>query len=407
MLSMEPGRTLRMSRLAALASGSLTRLSRVVDRLDKRGWVCRRPDPTDGRSTLAVLTDAGWEKVVDTAPGHVAEVRRLIFDPLTRSQVRHLQDIGSRVLRAIGTDGLAPPARLTYARGRATFCDRPGVCAVLTAPGRRGQGRAEAAMRAMRTAISGVLVAGLLVVAPGSARAGGDDPAVVTDWNQRAITTLVADTATTPISDFVYLAFVQAAVYDAVVGVTGGYRPYRFRGTAPSGSSAEAAAAAAAHGVLTAYVPSATADLDAAFAASLAKIDAGDPRSARGGLRCAHGSAPREDAAGRRSRRHERRVHGRTGRRGVAADTAGQRGLHVPAPGRRATSAGRQCDTVRAAASAGPDLRALRRGLRRGQGTRASRPGFHPHRGADCHCAVLLRQCARSSSSTAGSGSRF
>ncbi len=56
-------------------------------------------------------------------------------------------------------------------------------------------------MRAMRTAISGVLVAGLLVVAPGSAQAGGDDPAVVTDWNQRAINTLVADTATTPISD--------------------------------------------------------------------------------------------------------------------------------------------------------------------------------------------------------------
>ncbi len=79
--------------------------------------------------------------------------------------------------------------------------------------------------------------------------------------NQRAISTLVADAATTPISDFVYLAFVQAAVYDAVVGVTGGYEPYHFRGTAPSGSSAEAAAAAAAHGVLTAYVPSATADL--------------------------------------------------------------------------------------------------------------------------------------------------
>ena len=113
MLSMEPGRTLRMSRLAALASGSLTRLSRVVDRLDERGWVCRRPDPTDGRYTLAVLTDAGWEKVVQTAPGHVAEVRRLIFDEITRGQVRQLHDIGSRVLRAIGTEGLAPRKSLT------------------------------------------------------------------------------------------------------------------------------------------------------------------------------------------------------------------------------------------------------------------------------------------------------
>jgi hypothetical protein len=137
-------------------------------------------------------------------------------------------------------------------------------------------------MRAMRTATAGVLVAGLLVVAPGSAQAGGDDPAVVTDWNQRAISTLGADAATTPVSDFVYLAFVQAAVYDAVVGVTGGYEPYHFRGTAPSHSSAEAAAAAAAHGVLTAYVPSARADLDAAYAASLAEIDAGDTAIERG-----------------------------------------------------------------------------------------------------------------------------
>lgn len=108
MLSMEPDRTLRMSHLAALASGSLTRLSRVVDRLDKRGWVCRHPDPSDGRYTLAVLTDTGWDKVVHTAPGHVAEVRRLIFDQLTKAQVRQLHDIGSRILRAIGSEGLAP-----------------------------------------------------------------------------------------------------------------------------------------------------------------------------------------------------------------------------------------------------------------------------------------------------------
>jgi DNA-binding MarR family transcriptional regulator len=110
MLSMEADRTLRMSHLAALANGSLTRLSRVVDRLDKRGWVCRRPDPTDGRYTLAVLTDAGWQKVVQTAPGHVAEVRRLVIDQLTKGQVRQLQDIGSRVLRAIGPEGLTPRA---------------------------------------------------------------------------------------------------------------------------------------------------------------------------------------------------------------------------------------------------------------------------------------------------------
>jgi DNA-binding MarR family transcriptional regulator len=111
MLSMSPDRTRRMSEVAELANGSLTRLSRAVDRLSKRGWVCRRPDPTDGRYTLAVLTDAGWDKVVQTAPGHVAEVRRLVFDPLTKAQARQLSDIGARIQRAIGPrDGCSPPS---------------------------------------------------------------------------------------------------------------------------------------------------------------------------------------------------------------------------------------------------------------------------------------------------------
>jgi DNA-binding MarR family transcriptional regulator len=108
MLSMSPQRTRRMSELAALASGSLTRLSRTVDRLDKRGWVIRRPDPANGRFTLAVLTDAGWDKVVATAPGHVEEVRRVVFDPLTKAQLRQLRDISTRIGRAVHPDGRLP-----------------------------------------------------------------------------------------------------------------------------------------------------------------------------------------------------------------------------------------------------------------------------------------------------------
>ncbi len=108
MLSMSPGRTRRMKEVAALANGSLTRLSRTVDRLEARAWVTRRPDPDDGRSTLAVLTDAGWDKLVATAPGHVAEVRRLVFDPLTRTQARHLHEIATRVGEVVQPDGCVP-----------------------------------------------------------------------------------------------------------------------------------------------------------------------------------------------------------------------------------------------------------------------------------------------------------
>ena len=100
-LSEATERTRRMSELAALADGSLSRLSQVVGRLEGRGWVRRCPDPADGRFTLAILTEAGWEKVVEAAPGHVGEVRRMVFDPLTPRQVRHLTDIGQRILRAV------------------------------------------------------------------------------------------------------------------------------------------------------------------------------------------------------------------------------------------------------------------------------------------------------------------
>jgi DNA-binding MarR family transcriptional regulator len=103
-LSMSPEHTMRMSELAAFAEGSLPRLSQVVGRLEKRGWMSRAPDPDDGRYTLASLTAEGWEKVVATAPGHVAEVRRLVFDQLTKAQQRQLREIGRRVVHAIDPD---------------------------------------------------------------------------------------------------------------------------------------------------------------------------------------------------------------------------------------------------------------------------------------------------------------
>ncbi|MEV0970789.1 MarR family winged helix-turn-helix transcriptional regulator [Microtetraspora glauca] len=103
-LSMTPERTMRMSELASFSDGSLSRLSHVVGRLEKRGWVRRTPDPADGRYTLAVLTEDGWDKVVATAPGHVEAVRGFVLDPLTKAQTRQLRDIGRRIMRAIDPD---------------------------------------------------------------------------------------------------------------------------------------------------------------------------------------------------------------------------------------------------------------------------------------------------------------
>jgi DNA-binding MarR family transcriptional regulator len=109
-LSIAPHRTLRMSGLARIANGSLSRLSNVVKRLERHGWVRRDVDPDDRRITTATLTDAGWNLVVAAAPGHVEEVRRLVIDPLTAAQLRSITAAGERIrIRLQEGNGKRPP----------------------------------------------------------------------------------------------------------------------------------------------------------------------------------------------------------------------------------------------------------------------------------------------------------
>jgi DNA-binding MarR family transcriptional regulator len=95
-VSEAPERRLRMSDLAFLANGSLSRLSNVVKRFEQRGWVERSPDPGDGRYTLVALTDAGFEKVVAAAPAHVRSVLK-VLDPLTVADQQALARIAAKL----------------------------------------------------------------------------------------------------------------------------------------------------------------------------------------------------------------------------------------------------------------------------------------------------------------------
>lgn len=108
MLSEAPGRALRMSELAARSNSSLSRLSHGVTRLVAQGWVRRERAPDDGRGAVAVLTDAGWDKLVAAAPSHVESVRRLVFDALDADQVAVLGQLG-RLLLAKVDEATSPP----------------------------------------------------------------------------------------------------------------------------------------------------------------------------------------------------------------------------------------------------------------------------------------------------------
>ncbi|MFI6996348.1 MarR family winged helix-turn-helix transcriptional regulator [Nocardia sp. NPDC050175] len=108
-LSMADQETMRLSELARLCNSTLPRLSKLMDRFEIREWIVRKIDPSDGRYTLATLTDSGRQKVVDSAPGHVAQVRRLVFDPLTTAQRRQLSTALSGIAETVRRETAGSP----------------------------------------------------------------------------------------------------------------------------------------------------------------------------------------------------------------------------------------------------------------------------------------------------------
>jgi len=84
-----------------LVLSSLSRLSNVASRLERRGWLRRCPEPANGRYTNATLTEDGWDLVVRAAPGHVAAVRHYVTGPLTATQSRTLRAAAERILSQV------------------------------------------------------------------------------------------------------------------------------------------------------------------------------------------------------------------------------------------------------------------------------------------------------------------
>jgi DNA-binding MarR family transcriptional regulator len=102
-LSNSPDWTQRMSSLAEFTNASLSRLSHLVTRLEKRGLVRREPDPADGRFTNAILTDEGFQALAEAAPGHVAHVRSLVVDVISPEQLRRIGLTADRIVARIDT----------------------------------------------------------------------------------------------------------------------------------------------------------------------------------------------------------------------------------------------------------------------------------------------------------------
>ena len=105
-LSEAPDRLLRISALAATTGLSLSRISRVVDDLTRRGLVEKRRCAEDGRASNAVLTEAGLAKLEAAYPSHLARVRTAVFDHLSAEDIRTAGPVLARLAAALDA---APP----------------------------------------------------------------------------------------------------------------------------------------------------------------------------------------------------------------------------------------------------------------------------------------------------------
>jgi hypothetical protein len=92
-------------------------------------------------------------------------------------------------------------------------------------------------------------------------------------WNGIAVNASVLVAKQAPAQSYIYISFAQAAVYDAVVAIEGGFQPYHFQMAGHHhNASVDAAVATAAHDVLVHYFPAQQATFDADLATSLAAV---------------------------------------------------------------------------------------------------------------------------------------
>ena len=112
-LARSPQHQLRMTDLAAQTQLTTSGITRVVDRLERTGLVCRVACPTDRRSSYAVITDAGRARMTDVLPGHVELIERWftgLLEPDRLDQFLESLRVVRDAVRPGATSGARPTA---------------------------------------------------------------------------------------------------------------------------------------------------------------------------------------------------------------------------------------------------------------------------------------------------------
>jgi DNA-binding MarR family transcriptional regulator len=100
-LSEAPEQRLRPFQICETLNWEQSRLSHQLTRMERRKLIAREECEADGRGAFILLTDAGSAAIESAAPGHVATVRELIFDRLTKDQRAAFEEACAAIVGAL------------------------------------------------------------------------------------------------------------------------------------------------------------------------------------------------------------------------------------------------------------------------------------------------------------------
>lgn len=92
-----PDFQMRMGELADRVTFSPSRLTYLVTRLEKEGFVKKAPSDSDGRGYVARLTELGRSTTEQATAIHQETVRTLLLDDLTDSEIDRIVEAFERV----------------------------------------------------------------------------------------------------------------------------------------------------------------------------------------------------------------------------------------------------------------------------------------------------------------------
>jgi DNA-binding MarR family transcriptional regulator len=107
---------LRMTDLAARRLITPSGISRVVDKLERRGLVARQEDPSDRRGFLSVLTEKGLRKLREAQVTHHAHVRETYLERLTEREQKTLARLLEKAMPGVVSSAVWPPGAVPAPR---------------------------------------------------------------------------------------------------------------------------------------------------------------------------------------------------------------------------------------------------------------------------------------------------